>query len=66
MTKPVRLQKKEKQNDFIQTFKFITKLMKKPEFWLVILIIIIFILLIYIAFMESGSNMWYNRGLIGI
>lgn len=66
MTKPVRLQKKESKNDFIQTFKFITELMKKPEFWLVILIIIIFILLIYIAFMESGSNMWYNRGLIGI
>ena len=66
MTKPVRLQKKKEQNDFIQTFKFITELMKKPEFWLVILIIIIFILLIYIALMESGSNMWYNRGLIGI
>lgn len=58
--KPIRLEKQECEH---QTIDFICALVKRPEFWLFILIAIIFILLIIIAIKESQSGLWYNTGL---
>lgn len=58
--KPVRLEKQECKH---QTIDFICALARTPEFWLFILIAIIFILLIIIAIKESQSGLWYNTGL---
>lgn len=56
---PIRLEKKESN----ETIDFICDITKRPEFWLFILIAIIFFLLIIIAFKESGSNLFYNTGI---
>ena len=58
---PVRLQKIE-ENSY-PTIEFICALARTPEFWLFVLIGIIFILLIIIAWKESISFFVYNNGL---
>ena len=57
--KPVRLEKQECEH---QTIDFICALAKTPEFWLFVLIAIIFLLLIIIAYKESQSFFVYNTG----
>lgn len=58
---PIRLQKVE-ENSY-PTIEFFCALARTPEFWLFVLIAIIFILLIIIAWKESISFFVYNNGL---
>ena len=56
---PVRLEKKKEYN----TFDVIKCIIKRPEFWLLVVIILILIFFIDLALKESISYLVYNRGL---
>lgn len=56
--KPVRLAKKQ-PNKKLEMIKF---LMKQPEFWVMLIIIIAMIVCIILAFKESICNLVYNNG----
>lgn len=58
--KPIRLAKQECEHP---TIDFMCALVRKPEFWIFVLIAIIFLLTIIIAFKESQSSFWYNTGI---
>lgn len=55
---PIRLEKKE-PNKNLEMLKF---LMKQPEFWLILFVIIAMIICIILAFKESICNLVYNNG----
>ena len=56
--KQVRLQKKEEN----EKIKFIKMLLKSKEFWIILIITIIFIIAIIFAIKESISYLVYNNG----
>lgn len=56
--KPIRLEKK-KENEKI---KFIKMMLKSKEFWIILIIMIIFIIAIIFAIKESISYLVYNNG----
>lgn len=56
--KPVRLAKKQ-PNEKLEMIKF---LMKQPEFWVMLVVIIAMIICIILAFKESICNLVYNNG----
>ena len=56
--KPVRLAKKQ-PNEKLEMIKF---LIKQPEFWVMVVIIIALIICIILAFKESISSLVYNNG----
>ena len=60
--KPVRLAKKPEN----QTVEFIKTLIKKPEFWITIAFIIIFLISIYLAYQGAIAEKVYNLGNINI
>lgn len=55
---PVRLAKKQ-PNEKLEMIKF---LIKQPEFWVMLVIIIAMIICIIFAFKESICNLVYNNG----
>lgn len=64
--KPVRLEKKQEEFNFVEKFneniKFIKCLLKEPEILVVLVFIIFFILAILFAMNEAVSFFVYNRG----
>lgn len=56
--KPIRLEKK-KENEKI---KFMKMMLKSKEFWLILIITLIFIIAIIFAIKESISYLVYNNG----
>lgn len=59
---PVRLAKKESN----ETLKFLTGVMKSPEFWVIVIFIICFILTIIFAWENATPEKVYNLGNINI
>lgn len=55
---PIRLQKKEEN----EKIKFMKKILKSKEFWILAIITIIFIIAIIFAIKESISYLVYNNG----
>ena len=53
---PVRLAKKPEH----ETFEFLTGVMKSPEFWVIIAVIIIFIIAIIFAYKGATPERVYN------
>lgn len=56
--KPVRLAKKP-ENSTVECFK---ALIKRPEFWIVIAFVIIFLVAIYFAYQGAITERVYNLG----
>lgn len=55
---PIRLQKKEEN----EKIKFMKMLLKSKEFWIILIVTIIFIIAIIFAIKESISYLVYNNG----
>lgn len=58
--KPVRLEKQE--NQFKETITLLKLMSQQPNFWIIIIFIIIFIGAIIFAFWESMAFFVYNTG----